>query len=39
MDDSDGFSVLMHANLLEIFGHRDGTLRREAMRRAYFLAA
>jgi hypothetical protein len=35
MDDSDGFSALMHANLIEIFGQRDGTLRREAMRRAY----
>ena len=35
MDDSDGFAALMHANLIEIFGQRDGTLRREAMRRAY----
>jgi hypothetical protein len=35
MDDSDGFAALMHANLTEIFGQRDGTRRREAMRRAY----
>jgi len=35
MDDSDGFSTLMHANLIEIFGQRDATLRREAMRGAY----
>src|ERR1700722_10943030 len=30
MDDSDDFAALMHANLIEIFGQRDGTLRREA---------
>jgi hypothetical protein len=35
MDDPDGFSTLMHANLIEIFGQRDRTRRREAMRRAY----
>jgi SnoaL-like protein len=35
MDDADGFSTLMHANLMEIFDQRDGTRRREAMRRAY----
>jgi hypothetical protein len=35
MDDADGFATLMHANLMEIFGQRDGTRRREAMRRAY----
>ena len=35
MDDADGFSTLMHANLMEIFGQRDGTRRREAMHRAY----
>src|SRR5580658_2708711 len=35
MDDPDDFAALMHANLIEIFGQRDGTLRREAMRRAY----
>jgi hypothetical protein len=35
MDDSDGFSALMHANLIEIFGQRDRTRRREAMCRAY----
>jgi hypothetical protein len=34
MDDSHGSSTLMHANLIEISGQRDGTLRREAMRRA-----
>jgi hypothetical protein len=35
MDDVDGFAALMQANLMEIFGQRDGTRRREAMRRAY----
>jgi hypothetical protein len=35
MDDSDAFSTAMHANLVDIFGQRDATLRREAMRRAY----
>jgi SnoaL-like domain len=35
MGDSDGFSTLMHASLIEIFGQRDGTRRREAMRRTY----
>jgi SnoaL-like domain len=35
MDNSDGFSTLMHANLIEIFGQRHGSRRREAMRRAY----
>ena len=35
MDDADGFATLMHANLMEIFGQRDGTRRREAMRRTY----
>jgi hypothetical protein len=35
MGNPDGFSALMHANLIEIFGQRDGTRRREAMRRAY----
>src|SRR5208282_3968805 len=28
MDNSDGFSTLMHANLIEIFGQRDGSRRR-----------
>jgi hypothetical protein len=35
MDNPDGFAALMHANLIEIFGQRDGNQRREAMRRAY----
>ena len=35
MGDSDGFSTLMHASLIEIFGQRDGTRRRDAMRRTY----
>jgi hypothetical protein len=35
MDDSDGISTLMHANLLEVFGQRDAGLRREAMGRTY----
>ena len=35
MDDSDGVSTLMHANLIEVFGQRDPDLRREAMGRTY----
>jgi hypothetical protein len=35
MGDSDGLSTLMHASLIEIFGQRDGTRRRDAMRRTY----
>jgi hypothetical protein len=35
MDDTDDFRILMHASLIEVFGQRDGTRRREAMRRAY----
>jgi SnoaL-like domain len=35
MDDANSFSALMHTNLIEIFGQRDGNLRRGAMRRAY----
>jgi len=35
MDDSDGVSTLMYANLLAVFGQRDPGLRREAMGRTY----
>jgi hypothetical protein len=35
MGDSDRLSALMHSNLLEIFGQRDGARRQEAMRRTY----
>jgi hypothetical protein len=35
MGGSDGFSTLIHASLIEIFGQRDGTRRRDAMRRTY----
>ena len=35
MNDSDGISTLMHANLIEVFGQRDAGLRREAMGRTY----
>jgi hypothetical protein len=35
MDDSDDLSVLMHSNLIEIFGQRDAARRQEAMQRTY----
>lgn len=33
--DNSGASVLMHSNLIEIFGQRDSARRQEAMRRTY----